>query len=159
MILGCNPGIIGEKQKNIIPYQDKSTRTYLCKDFRYKQPHSTVSQVKNPRQVIRACVKVRVMTGTYPLQVRKEKMKRADSATCPLCSSEDEDTEHFIERCPILHSTRNAYSGRLQALLPNPLYTSLTQAILDTRTLQKTHTEIENTAELEAVLRDPLPYI
>ena len=128
--------------------QDKSTLIYLCKDFRYKQPHPTVSQVKNPRQVIRACAKVRVMTGTYPLQVRKEKMKRADSAICPLCSNEDEDTEHFIEGCPILHITRNAYSGCLQALLPNLLYTSLTQAILDTRTLQKTHPEIENTAEL-----------
>ena len=50
--------------------QDKSTLSYLCTDFGYKQPHPndpTVSQVKNPRQVIRACVKASVMTGTFPL--------------------------------------------------------------------------------------------
>ena len=74
--------------------QNKSTMTYLCKGFRYKL-HSTVSQVKNPRQVIRACVKTShdrdISTASEEGEDEETRLKRADSAICPLCSSKDED--------------------------------------------------------------------
>ena len=132
-----------------------STLKFPHKEFKYNEPHPVVQYVKNSRQVTRACVKTLVLTGTYPLQTARFKMKKVDSALCPLCHLEEENTEHFIESCRTLQSSRQMYQARISALLPTPLRTSLTQAILDSRYLVKLHPEMKKLVEdLEEVSRD-----
>ena len=132
-----------------------STLKFLHKEFKYNESHPVAQFVQNTRQVTRACIKIMVLTGTYPLQISRFKMKKVDSALCPLCHQEEEDTEHFIESCSKLRDTRQAYKARLNALLPTPLLTSPTQAILDSRHLMTLHPATKILVkDLEEVTRD-----
>ena len=96
-----------------------------------------------------------VMTGTYTLQQRRLRWKKVESAECPLCHIEVEDTIYFLECCHLLQPIRSLYLNRIQLLLPNRLHTSLTQALLDSRTLVKLHQEmVDNLEEIEFISRD-----
>ena len=50
--------------------------------------------------VMRAVVKVRILTGTYLLQVHRKKfrMDGVIDACCPLCCLEEEDIVHMLIR-------------------------------------------------------------
>lgn len=65
----------------------------------------------NRMDVMRAIVKVRILTGTYLLQVQRQKfgLDGVVDASCPLCLIEDEDLVHMLVRCPALSETRNSY--------------------------------------------------
>ena len=57
---------------------------------------------------MRAIVKVRVLTGTYLLQVHRKKFRMdvVTDACCSLCYLEDEDIVHKLIRCPALNEVR-----------------------------------------------------
>ena len=65
----------------------------------------------NRTDVMRAIVKVRILTGTNLLQSHRKKFKMEGvvDATCPLCYLEDEDIVHMLTCCPALSETRNTY--------------------------------------------------
>ena len=74
--------------------------------------HPVWDSVKpNRMDVMRAIVKVRILTGTYLLQSHRKKFKMEEvvGATCPLCYLEDEDIVHILTRCPAHSETRNTY--------------------------------------------------
>ena len=66
--------------------------------------------------VMRATVKVRMLTGTYLLGSHKKKFNivGAVQATCPLCRLEDEDIGHMLLRCAALRCVRNQYLAELR---------------------------------------------
>jgi hypothetical protein len=131
-----------------------STLKYLSKDFLYNEPHPAVLYVKNSRQVSRACVKIMVLTGTYPLQCARHRMKKTETTLCPLCKTSQEDTQHFVEHCHELDEVRLRYTDRIRAVIPHPLNTTLTQALLDSRLLQTIHPKLKQIEDLEQTSRD-----
>ena len=119
--------------------KDKSTVTHMVQDFMKNEPHPSVKFVSNPRQVSRACIKSMVLTQTYPLLDSRFKMKKSNTDICPLCQEGTEDTEHFLVKCRSLKGVRANYSGKITYLLPTELSISLTQALLDSNILMRTH--------------------
>ena len=72
--------------------------------------------------VMRAIVKVRMLTGTYLLESHKKfNVDGAVEATCPLCRLEDEDIGHMLLRCPALRCVRNQYLAELRGRLQQHL--------------------------------------
>ena len=71
--------------------------------------------------VMRAIVKVRMLTGTYLLESHKKKFNidGAVEATCPWCRLEDEDIGHMLLRCPALRCVRNQYLAELGVAFNN----------------------------------------
>ena len=73
----------------------------------------------NRVDVMRAIVKVRILTGTYLLRVHAKKF-RMDGVTdvcCPLCCQEDEDIVHMLIHCPSLSVVRTAYINGLNRFI------------------------------------------
>ena len=120
--------------------------------FCHKIPHPVVSYTENPRQVVRATVKTLLLTGTYPLQVTKHKMKKSTTPTCLLCHRLKEDTHHFIMECHALRYTRSLYMPRIKDIMPKNLKIPLLYAILDSRSLIKY--KRLNIKQTEAITRD-----
>ena len=51
-----------------------------------------------------------MLTGTYILQVHKNKLNQAEEDTiCPLCRTEDENLLHILTRCPAYTEERKIY--------------------------------------------------
>ena len=63
----------------------------------------------NTKDVQRAAVKARMITGTYMLQEQKAKFYHDQDASCPLCNQESETLEHFLLRCQRLDETRQSH--------------------------------------------------
>ena len=85
----------------------KSTLRYLNID------HSKVGSVHNvwkltshsTRDVLRAQIKIKLLTGSYILQSRRSKFSiSATSDTCLLCKVAPEDLKHFLLDCSCLQS-------------------------------------------------------
>ena len=82
----------------------------------------------NTRDVRRALIKVKILTGVYVLQYNRAKFNQhAVSSTCCLCIATVEDRVHFVLGCSGLDPIRQNYLKRIQSLL-----TSLDQKIADT---------------------------
>ena len=110
--------------------------------------------VDNPRQVVRAAIKSQVLTGTYPLQANKHKMKKAQTSNCPLCKTGHiEDITHFLLTCATLEDTRRNYMSRINKIIPKDLKIPLIEALADTRTLKNAHPHV-NIRGIEQVTRD-----
>jgi hypothetical protein len=87
----------------------KSTLTYLNADYTYKVSHNAIAVIHNPREVYRANIKIRMITGTYVLQSSRLKFGRADIGTCQLCGSGAEDITHMLLLCKSLSHIRDKY--------------------------------------------------
>ena len=74
----------------------------------FKEPHPIWRHVHpNARDVRRATIKARLLSGTYLLQTNVSTFsKRQVSPNCPLCAQEPEDRTHFLLRCPKLEQRR-----------------------------------------------------
>ena len=86
--------------------------------------HPVWNTVKSNRMdVMRAVVKVRILTGTYLLQVHRKKfrMEGTVDACCPLCYIEDEDLVHMLTRCPALNIVRTRYINELKQCINSTL--------------------------------------
>ena len=90
--------------------EEKSTLERCHLDsFHIGSTHPVWVTVNSNRvDVMRAIVKVRILTGTYLLQVHRKKfsMDGVTDACCPLCYLEDEDIVHMLIRCPALNEVR-----------------------------------------------------
>ncbi len=96
----------------------------------------------NQRDVYRATIKVKLLTGTYNLQGNRARFNQFDiDPTCLLCSSEPETRGHFLVSCHVLHQQRSVFISQLEteceklhpgcwsSVAADPA--SLTQLILD----------------------------
>ena len=130
--------------------EKKSTleRCHLV-SFHIGSTHPVWDTVNSDRvDVMRAIVKVRILTGTYLLQVLRKKfrMDGVTEACCPLCYLEDEDTVHMLICCPALNEARIKYINELKKCIQSWLGTgertirirntnTLVQLIVDCRKL------------------------
>lgn len=97
--------------------------------------HVWTSAGSNVREINRAVVKAKLLTGTYQLEGRKALMHRGGthSGLCPLCGLETETRKHFLCECSALEDVRKRYLQELQdvpILIPSNLECQL-KIILD----------------------------
>ena len=72
----------------------------------------------NTRDVRRALIKVKMLTGVYVLRYnRAEFNQHAVSPTCCLCRAAVEDRVHFVLGCSGLDPVRQNYQKKIQPLL------------------------------------------
>ena len=90
------------------------------------QDHCKVGSVHNvwkltshsTRDVCRAQIKVKLLTGSYILQSNRSKFsKSAISDTCLLCKVAPEDLKHFLLDCSRLQSVRSTYIHDIEQIL------------------------------------------
>lgn len=100
------------------------------------------SVLPNQRDVYRASIKARLLTGTYILQGNKARFNQNQiNPTCLLCNNGDETREHFISTCQKLQSVRDPFLTSMQSAVEchypdcwadvSSSYQRLTQLILD----------------------------
>ena len=81
----------------------KTTLSLLCHDcLEVENTHNIWDTVENSViEVRKATTKARMLTGTYILQVHKNKFNQAEIDTiCSLCRTADENLLHILTRCP-----------------------------------------------------------
>jgi hypothetical protein len=62
------------------------------------------------RDVTRAMVKAKLLTGTYTLQANRAVINQYEvDKACPLCGMGPENRQHFMLECPSLQDVRNPY--------------------------------------------------
>ena len=94
--------------------KEKSTLKYI--HFTEKKGVHNIweSCETDARAIAKACIKVKIATGTIILQEKKAKFSKGTvSPLCPLCNTENEDIHHFILKCPQLEGTRNVFTTAL----------------------------------------------
>ena len=80
-------------------------------------PHPVWTTVEvSTRDVRRAAVKAKILTGTYLLQANRAKFNQFTNDTCPLCEESAENYHHFILICPALNTQRVKYMKELEQL-------------------------------------------
>jgi hypothetical protein len=95
----------------------KTSLKYLnCNFCKIGKVHPTWETVQpNQRDVYRASIKARLLTGTYILQGNKARFNQNQvDPTCMLCNTEAETREHFISVCTKLKCVREPYLASLQ---------------------------------------------
>ena len=117
----------------------KSTLQHLnierCKIGQPHQVWNTLSD--NPRDVQRAVIKARILTGVYTLQIHRKVFARRGvaevSATCPICQKGDESIQHFLTECDeaLEHAASMRYNLTELAGEDNITCEDLTQVIID----------------------------
>ena len=91
-----------------------------CDVFQPNKIHHLIQidNTSNPSvEAVRIAVKLKLVTGTYNLQVRAAKFRTTNTRICELCSEEDEDIEHFILKCKILQCVRAPFLNELADIL------------------------------------------
>ena len=69
------------------------------------------------REVKKAQIKTRLLTGTYLLQSDMHRFsKKKDEQKCELCQIEQENMEHFLLRCPALNEKRKTTLSKLKLI-------------------------------------------
>jgi hypothetical protein len=120
----------------------KSTLLYMSfEKVSFSSPRSIWQAISpNIRSVARACIKARLLTGTYMLQDTRAKYDAKVAPTCPLCESDREMREHFLTACPATQMIRKRLLEPILDLVsPDAVHEVstdqilLTQLILDHR--------------------------
>ena len=86
--------------------------------------HPVWNTVKSNRMdVMRAVVKVRILTGTFLVQVHRKRfrMEGTVDACCPLCYIEGEDLVHMLTRCTVLNIVRTTCINELKQCINSTL--------------------------------------
>jgi hypothetical protein len=102
--------------------REKQTLQFLNIDaLSTQQPHTSIATVENtPKDVQRAAIKSRLLTGNYKLAaVEAHHSRGALPSLCPLCKLSTEDITHFLLTCPKLATVRERYLAELCKTLPN----------------------------------------
>ena len=117
--------------------------------------HPVWDTVKPNRvDVMRAIVKVRILTGTCLLQVHRKKfrMDGVIDACCPLCCLEDEYIVHMLIRCPALSAVRTTYINERKQCI---------QSLLGpgewTRRIKDSNTLVQLTVDCRKLIPNVLP--
>lgn len=103
-----------------IDHGSKSSLRYLnINACRLGHPHHVWNTLPSDcREVEKAAVKARLLTGTYVLQVSWVKFNQHETdSTCLLCKLAPEDMKHFIIDCPALSTQRQYQKAILRRLL------------------------------------------
>ena len=92
-------------------------------------PHiSWTSVISSARDVARARIRCRLLTGTYILQYNRSRFNQSEQdPICQLCHTGNEDRIHFICICPVLHTTRVKFSNELAEIVGPKTWEVLTQ--------------------------------
>lgn len=91
------------------------------------------------REAIFIAIKIKIVTGSYILQIDRAKFNTIENTQCKLCHQEPEDLIHFILKCKTLDSIRTPYleemNKSIQVITKNSFYrydhTTQLQIILD----------------------------
>ena len=87
-----------------------------------KGHHVWNSASSNPREVTRAAMKAKILTGNYNLQAKRSYFKNESStANCHLCNSDPENREHFVVTCPTSNHVRDGYMPDIYQVLTSAL--------------------------------------
>ena len=93
----------------------KSSLSFFSKDaFAPQELYPTSCSSSFLRQAV--IIRSQLATQTYLTQLRLSKLKKSSNKTCQLCKEEDEDTIHFIAKCPQLKSHRQVFLDALHKL-------------------------------------------
>ncbi len=97
----------------------KSSLKYLRPDLLTQgNPHPIWSHTRNSIRNLRAAaIRVKLLTGTYPLQRNLRRNRQEDSAVCKLCGGAEETTQHFLLFCPATEAVRKAGIQNLLKLI------------------------------------------
>jgi predicted nuclease with TOPRIM domain len=89
------------------------------------------------REVKKAQIKARLLTGTYLLQSDMQRFsKEKDEQKCELWQIEQENMEHFLLRCPALNEKRKITPSKLkQTLIQSTGQDKWTETIVGNKTL------------------------
>ena len=122
----------------------KSTTTYLSHSTRERGAIHNIwtNAGLNRISIMKACIKAKLLSGTYILQQSQSKFKKGHvSATCLMCNDGVEDTPHFLVKCSSLEQIRQPFINKISRLfntVDKELYNSiskndikLTQMLLD----------------------------
>ena len=123
--------------------------------FHIGSTHPVWDTVNSNRvDVMRAIVKVRILTGTYLLQMHRKKfrMDGVTDACCPLCYLEDEDIGHMLIRCPALNEVRITCINELKKCIQTWLGTGEW-----TRRIRNTNTLVQLIVDCRKLVPDVLP--
>ena len=97
----------------------KSTLRYLNPVMTPNQGHLAVyANIDSQRQISRANIKIRLLTGTYTLQFHQHKFGKAPTDVCSLCQKSCEDTPHFLLECDFLKDCRSIYIPQISNFIP-----------------------------------------
>ena len=126
-----------------------STSTYTC-----GRRHPLLQDVRNQQEIPRVRLKLKLVTGTYILQVNRSSFNqnRIDP-TCLLCGNGDENMEHFILECSALSDIRMPILKEIRdicdSLHPISDNNMLMQIILDSQPILNYNRRSEKEAMLE----------
>jgi hypothetical protein len=98
--------------------QAKSTLRFLNPLFNINSAHISVSSTKNPRDVTRSNIKLRMLTGTYNLESTQYTFRRVKTDLCRLCKEETEDITHMLLRCKTLSNITDQYMLQIHKCIP-----------------------------------------
>jgi exonuclease III len=113
-------------------------RWVLWSPFWYGKPHPTWSCCKGDvYSVSGACIRMKMLTGRYPLNKDRYEYKTSKTPNCPLCEQEPEDITHFLTGCKVSQPIHDEKITKLQhiytqqGLTPPITDHELTSAILN----------------------------
>ena len=77
--------------------------------------HQVWKTVRNsPKDVEKAAIKARILTGTYTLQANRSKFNQYTvDRTCPLCGKGIENRKHFTLLCPVTETARTKFKQKI----------------------------------------------
>jgi endonuclease/exonuclease/phosphatase family metal-dependent hydrolase len=115
-----NTAVTNLWKKNIVEEAaTKSTLIYLNPVLNVKAPHRILTTCSSdPRDIRRAHVKTKLITGTYTLQYNRVVFNQTTDACCPLCHKDDETREHFLLKCEILSDIRKPHMEDIINTIP-----------------------------------------
>ena len=136
------------------------SRALLYPSLKYLQAQSYVPGSNYPviretlgvKGVPRIHTKVKILTGSYILQVNRASFNQNQvSPTCLLCKEEEETTEHFMLYCSSLNSIRQSILDEmiqigycLGMMDDSEDDSQLLEIILDSTTVFREHPELDN---------------
>ena len=97
--------------------ESKSSLKYLHPEaVKIGKVHQMYAAVRNNiRDVRRAEIKARLLTGTYTLQSNRAKFNQYNvSPICQLCNKDIETREHFLTCCETLQNIRSVYHSKIR---------------------------------------------
>jgi hypothetical protein len=82
-----------------------------------KPHHVWATCTTDTRDVMRACLKAKILVGQYTLQADRYKRKQINSPMCELCYQEPEDIQHFLVTCHKLKEVRKRYLSEIECVI------------------------------------------
>ena len=106
------------------------------------------------RDVTRLNTKLKLVTGSYVLQVNRACFSQNQvNRTCMICNTDDETTEHFLLTCNALAETRRPMLDRLVSLADSFLQSTQDSLQISTQHILDSSASSEYQSQLRALER------